>query len=150
MRMLSAAAVLLLIAAVPLFLVTTNLNIVTNSGWLYTHGFGKFEISSRNRIETSELHRVSREIKEYFNNSEERLDVQAFIGVTERDLFNEREISHMVDVKGLVKGVVFWQQTSFYTIVGVAIGGLLLLGSRRTLRVLAKGLLPGLNRLIVE
>ena len=143
MRWPSAIPVILLVVAVPLFLITTNLNIVINSGWLYTHGFEKFEVSNLNDIAPNELKVVSRDLKEYFKNSEARLDVQVVVGGVGRHLFNDKEISHMVDVKGLVKGVGFWQQTSFYTMVGVAIGGLLLVGARRTLNVLAKGLLGG-------
>ena len=143
MRFVQRVAVVILIVAVPLFLITTNLRVVINSGWLYTYGFDKYDIAARTGIEKPELRRISREIKGYFNSPRERLDIRAVVDGRERDLFKEREILHMQDVKGLVRGVGFWQLVSFFSIVGVAVGSLLLLGRRRALSLLAKGLLGG-------
>ena len=143
MRFVQRAAVFVLVMAVPLFLITTNLQVIINSGWLYNYGFEKYDIAASTGIENSELKRVSREIKTYFNSSQERLDVRAMVNGRERVLFNEREVQHMVDVKGLVRGVGFWQRVTFFYIVGMAVAGLLLLGRRRILGLLAKGLLGG-------
>ena len=143
MRFAQRAAVVIVVLAVPLFLITTNLRLVINSGWLYTYGFDKYDIAARTGIEEPELRRISHEIKAYFNSSEERLDIRAVVDGRERDLFKEREILHMVDVKGLVRGVGFWQLVSFFSIVGVAVGSLLLLGRQRALSLLTNGLLGG-------
>jgi integral membrane protein (TIGR01906 family) len=136
-------AVILLVMAVPLFLITTNVSIVINSGWLYNFGFERYDIEESTGIEKPELMRVAREIKHYFNSSDERLSVRAEVFGTERELFNEREVEHMVDVKGLVRGVSFWQQTSFYTMVGIAVAGLVFAGRGRTLQLLGRGLFRG-------
>ena len=61
----------------------------------------------------------------------------------DRDLFNEREVLHMIDVKGLIRGVSFWQQTSFYTMVGLAVVGLAVTGRGRTLQLFSRGLFRG-------
>ena len=134
---------IVLVMAVPLFLITTNLSIVINSGWLYNFGFERYDIEESTGIEKPELMRVAREIKLYFNSSEEPLDVRATVFGTERDLFNEREVLHMVDVKGLVRGVYFWQRTSFYIMAGLAVAGLVLMGRGQTLQLLGRGLFRG-------
>jgi integral membrane protein (TIGR01906 family) len=129
--------------AVPLFLITTNLNIVINSGWLYNFGFERYDLEENTGIEKPELMRVAREIKHYFNSSDERLSVRAEVFGVDRDLFNEREVLHMIDVKGLIRGVSFWQQTSFYTMVGLAVVGLAVTGRGRTLQLFSRGLFRG-------
>ena len=50
----SRLAVVVLIMAVPLFLITTNLNIVINSGWLYNFGFERYSIEESTGIENVE------------------------------------------------------------------------------------------------
>ena len=126
-----------------MFLVTTNLRIVINSGWLYTSGFERWNVSEANGIEPEELDRIAREFKAYFNNDVERLQVVATVQGQERPLFNEREIAHMVDVKGMVQGLRLWQIGSFFLMVGIAVGGLFLAGRPRILPVLARGLFGG-------
>ena len=143
MRWVRGAALVLLIVAVPLFLVTTNLRVVIGSGWLYSFGFERHGVAARTGMEKAELMRVSREIKGYFSSAEEPLSVRAVVDGRERELFIQREVRHMADVKGLVRGLAFWQKVSFFTMVGVAVGGLFLWGRLRALHLLARGLLRG-------
>ncbi len=142
-RYLPPIAIAVLVMAVPLFLVTTNLRIIINSGWLYSSGFDRHNVVQRTGIEKPELMRISREIKSYFNSSEEPLDVTAVIAGREQPLFNQREVQHMADVKGLVRGLGFWQQASFYYMVGFFVAGMLLWGRRGMIGRLARGLLGG-------
>lgn len=142
-RLAGRVGIILLAIAVPLFLITTNLRIIINSGWLYSYGFNKYDIPAYTGIEQPELMRVAREIKGYFNNSEEFLDVNAVIYGVQAPLFNQREIAHMKDVKGLVKGLAFWQRVTFLYMVGLAVAGLLALGRRRVIPILATGLFWG-------
>ncbi len=135
---------LLLVAAVPLFLVTTNLRIVIFSGWLYTSGFERYDVAERSGIEAPELTRVANEVKGYFKaGSDEPLSVRATVYGEERPLFNQREVDHMADVKGLVRGLAFWQRVTFLYIAGFAALGLTLWGLRGMARRLATGLLWG-------
>ena len=127
----------------PLFLVTTNVNIIINSGWLYNYGFSTYDIANRTGIENEELPNVARDIKRYFNSSEEPLQVAARVGGVRRDLFTEREVLHMADVKGLVRGVYLWQKVSFAVMAGMAIGLLAIVGRRRALSALGRGLMWG-------
>lgn len=137
---LLAAAVL----AVPLFLITTNLRIIINSGWLYSYGFERYERAAVTGIEPGELTKVAEQIKAYFNDaSAAPLDVRIRLYGEETALFNEREIVHMQDVKGLVRGLGFWQQVTFWYLAGFAVFMALLWERGTALRRIAKGLFWG-------
>ena len=90
---------------IPLFLVSTNVRLIVNWPSLYSNGFDKYDIPSRTGIERSELISAGEQIRDYFNNDDEFIDVRIFVGGILRSLFNNREILHMKDVKGLVQGV---------------------------------------------
>ena len=101
---LRLAAVGLFVAVIPLFLISTNVRLVVNWPSLYSTGFDKYDIPSRTGIERSELISAGHQIRDYFNNDDELIDVRIFVGGILRSLFNNREILHMKDVKGLRTG----------------------------------------------
>ena len=136
-------AVLVIAVAMPLFLIAANVRIVTESGWFYTYAFDRYEVSERTGIEPRELRRVADEIKAYFRSGEERLDVRATVYGDERDLFSEREILHMIDVKRLMRGVSLIERVSFYTMAGLALALLALVGRRAALLAVGRGLVYG-------
>ncbi|MCH8283030.1 MAG: TIGR01906 family membrane protein [Chloroflexi bacterium] len=142
-RYVAVVAVAVLMLAVPLFLITTNLRIVINSGWLYSSGFDRHDVVLLTGIEKPELMRIAREIKHYFNSSEEPLDVTAVVAGREQPLFKQREVLHMADVKGLVQGLGLWQQVSFYYMAGFFVVGLALWGRRSMIGRLTQGLMWG-------
>ncbi len=134
---------LFFLMAIPLFLVTTNLLIVIHSGWLYTFGFTRHDVARNAGIEIDELRRVSDEIKAYFGSEQGPLHVTAVVDGVSRPLFNNRETVHMEDVKGLVRGLSFWQRVSLFYIIGAACAGILLLQRDRRLELLARGVFLG-------
>ena len=136
-------AVLVIAVAMPLFLIAANVRIVTESGWFYTYAFDRYDVSERTGIEPRELRRVADEIKAYFRSGEERLDVRATVYGDERDLFSEREILHMIDVKRLMRGVGLIERVSFYTMAGLALALLALVGRRAALLTVGRGLVYG-------
>ena len=89
----------------PLFLITSSVTWAFNSPGLYNDGFEKYSISRISGISDSELRQVGADIRSYINSGDDPLDVRTSILGTERDLFNDREVSHMKDVKQLVRGV---------------------------------------------
>ena len=97
--------VVLFIIAIPLLLVTVSVTWAVNDLRLYRHGFDKYHISGVTGIEEDGLMAVARQIKGYFNSTREPLEIRAEIFGEERELFNEREVLHMRDVKRLIWGV---------------------------------------------
>ena len=115
-------ATLAFILAIPTFLVTTNVRLAFSSVQLYTYGFERYNVTRTTGLNTAQLVSVAKEIRDYFNSSEEFLDVRVLLGGEERPLFNQNEILHMRDVKGLVRGVYRVQQiTGIYMVVYMAV-----------------------------
>ena len=127
MKALRLIAVALFVAAVPVFLVTSNVRWVINAPLLYRYGFDKYDIPARTGIDRPELLSAARQIRDYFNDGEEYLTVSVvWRGVRVQNLYNSREVVHMKDVKGLVKGVYRIQEASgaylaIFALVGLAL-----------------------------
>jgi integral membrane protein (TIGR01906 family) len=127
---------------VPTFLVTLNLRLAINSAWLYEYGFERYDAEGRTGLPREELLKAGAQVREYFNNSEQELHILVNVGGLQQELYNQREIAHMRDVKGLVQGVYLWQWLSLGFLLGAtAIGFLLWRG--RFWPTLAQGLLWG-------
>ena len=127
MKNLRLLAVALAVMSVPVLLITTNVRWVINAPVLYSYGFDKYDIPAYTGLERTELLSAGRQIRDYFNNDEEFLSVRVVLrGVQVNNLFNDREVLHMKDVKGLVRGVYVLQEIAFLYLVAFAVGGFLL------------------------
>lgn len=119
--------------ALPLLLIGANLDMLTNSGWLYSYNWWRNGIPETTGIERPELNRAATQIKAYFATaqSEELLDVRVKAGQREQSLYNDREVLHMRDVKTLVRG--FWSaaEWSGAAMVIMVVAGLFVVGRRR-------------------
>ncbi len=124
MHILRRVAVGLFIAAIPVFLIATSVRWVINAPILYSYGFDRYDIPSRTGIERPELISAGRQIRDYFSNGEEYLVVSAVrYGLEVPSLYNSREVLHMKDVKGLVRGVYRAQEvTGVYLLAFAALG----------------------------
>jgi integral membrane protein (TIGR01906 family) len=91
---LRKAASILFIICVPVLLVTTNVRLAANQQRLYEYGFDKFDVGAEVGLTDAELRDFAGQLIRYFNSDEEFLDTT---------LFNQREISHLKDVKGLIQ-----------------------------------------------
>ena len=103
---LRVLATVLFVAAVPVFLIAGSVRVVINAPALYSYGFDRYDIPAYTGIEREDLLEVAARIRAYFNDDSEYLIVPTTVrGVQVPSLYNEREILHMWDVKGLVRGV---------------------------------------------
>ena len=118
------AGVLFVLCA-PIFLVTTNLRAVTDSALLYEYGFSTYDIPAATGITRQELLSVARQTRDYFSNDVERLDVAASRNGEPFPLYNEREIQHMADVKGLFRFAARMQEAAGTYVVLYLVVGLL-------------------------
>ena len=89
----------------PVFLILFNVSYVTNSEWLYDYGWWRNDIANRTGLPVEELNRGAEQIKEYFGNDADFLDLRVNFGGSVVSLYKEREILHMVDVKALMQSV---------------------------------------------
>lgn len=124
MHILRKIAVVLFIAVIPVFLIASNVRWVINFPGLYSYGFDKYNISEYTGIRRDDLLDAGAQFRDYFNNDAEYLYIRTFVrNVLTESLYNEREIIHMKDVKGLVQGVYRVQEiTGLYMLAFAAVG----------------------------
>ena len=140
-KLLPLAAAALFVAAVPLFLIATNVRWVINAPLLYSYGFDRHDSVGRTGIEREELLSAGRQIRDYFNNDDEFITVSVIVGYSRvGSLFRTREVLHMRDVKALVRGVYRVQELSAAYIAAFITVGLI---------VRRREFLPDLARLLV-
>lgn len=103
MKIVHAIAAVIFVLCLPLLLVSTNLRFIINSAGFYAREFDRYHISQDTGLPREELGKVARGMIAYFNNRDEfiHLTVQGPQGPFE--LFKEKEIEHLKDVKGLVR-----------------------------------------------
>ena len=135
-------AIVLFILAIPTFLVTSNVRLAFDSLRLYRYGFEQYNVVRTTGLDMGQLMLVARDVRDYFNSSQELLDTRVSIGGEERALFNEGEILHMRDVKGMVQGVHRLQEATGAYIVAYLV--VVLLATRgRSARALTGRVLVG-------
>ena len=114
---------ILSVLPIALFFIANSVSWAVNDLDLYQRGFDKHGISEVTGIQREELVSVGRQIRSYFNSSEEPLEVRARVFGQERELFSQREVLHMQDVKGLVREVYLVELASAgYLLLFVAVG----------------------------
>ena len=113
----------LFIVAVPLFLITGSVTWAFNSPGLYNDGFEKYSISRISGITDSDLRQVGADLRSYINSGDEPLQVRTRIFGEEQDLFNDREVAHMKDVKRLVWGVYVLALVSAVYMAAMVVAG---------------------------
>ena len=94
LRVSMLAASFLFIICIPFLLITSNLRWAVNDLRLYQYGFDKYHISQETGFSNEELIGISKGLITYFNTGEVNNSL---------DIFNEREMAHLRDVRGLIQ-----------------------------------------------
>ena len=102
MKILGIAAKWLFILCLPLLLLTASLGWAVNSLWLYKYGFEKYNVGQTTSLADSELEKAATGLISYFNSDEEFISLTVIKDGKSFELFNQREILHLKDVKGLI------------------------------------------------
>jgi integral membrane protein (TIGR01906 family) len=142
---LKPVAVALFVVLVPVFLITANVRLVINLPALYSYGYDRYEgeITRYMDIERDDYIDGGRQIRDYFNNDAERLDVRVVVGGILRSIYSEREVLHMSDVKNLVRGVYRLGEASALYLLVFALAGMFFEPWRQSLRHTARRLAMG-------
>ena len=142
MKAFTVIAKWLFVLCLPVLLLTASVGWAVNSLWLYEHGFAKYHISQTTGLSDSELGKAARGLISYFNSGQDLINITVEKDGKPFTLFNEREVTHLKDVKDL-----FWldYKVLFGTLVYVlAYGGVSLFWRRRRYwRQLALGVAIG-------
>ena len=103
MKIFIIAAKWLFIICLPVMLLTASIGFAVNSQWLYEYGFDKYNISQKTGLADSELEKAASGLISYFNSNEETVDLTVIKDGEPFTLFNQKEIAHLKDVKGLIR-----------------------------------------------
>lgn len=93
---------IIFVLTVPLFLIATNVNLVTRDLGFYESEFARYRIAESTGLNGGQLREVARAFIAYFDGPPDGLDIQVDLAGARRSLFNDREIAHMVDVHHLM------------------------------------------------
>ena len=119
---LQALFLFLIVLAIPVLLISSNLRWVIDNEALYRFEFDRHDISEETSIPKEDLARVAAGLVRYFNNgSQDPAGITATVDGEQRPLFNQREVIHLRDVRGLVGLDHRVQEGSLaFVLVGVA------------------------------
>ena len=113
----------LFVLAVPLFLVAASVSWAVNDSGLYQRGFAKYDISLYTGISDSDLRQAGADLRHYFNSDDEPLVLRSRVFGVEKEVFNQREVQHMGDVKRLVRGVYTVAVASGTYLLAIVVAG---------------------------
>jgi len=94
---------------VPVIL-SISFEIITFSDWIYTYNWSRNNISNNTGLSITELNHSSNSIKDYFKNDLEKLEIIITQNNNNYNLFKDREIDHMVDVKSIIQSTLLFEK----------------------------------------
>jgi len=112
MPVLRNLAAAIFILAVPVAILTTNVRFLANEPRVYRYAIDQFGAVAETGIERGQLLRSSAELRDYFNNGQERVAIRVERGTRQELLFNPRETDHLKDVKSRFRLVSRLQEFS--------------------------------------
>ena len=142
MRALGIVGKVLFMVCLSILLVTATIAFEFNSPWLYKNGFQKYNVSQTTGLAEAELDKAATGLISYFNSDEEYISLTVIKDGRPFELFNQREVAHLKDVKGLIRlNYRLLLGTAIY--VGAYAGICLWWRRRRYWRRLAWGMVGG-------
>ncbi|MBA7469459.1 hypothetical protein ES707_04730 [subsurface metagenome] len=141
MKGLTIAAKWLFILCLPILLLTASIGWGVNSSWLYKYGFEKYNVSQTTGLAQPELEKASTGLISYFNSGDEHISLTVMKDGKPFELFNQREVAHLRDVKGLIR-LDYWVLLGTLIYV-LSYAGVSLFWRRRYWRRLAWGVISG-------
>ena len=136
MRYLSNLSTVVFVLAIPVLLVTGNIRYLLGDVSFYERGLRKYDAVETTGISLEELDRASAEIVRYFEDDAKTLRVIVVQDGEEVSLFNQRETTHMEDVKRLVRFMFRLNEVALGFII-IYIAAVVLWSRERSLRRLA-------------
>jgi len=97
------AAKWIFMLCLPILLLTASIGWAVNSQWLYEYGFEKYNVSQTTGIAEVELEKAAAGLISYFNWDDQHISLTVIKDGEPFELFNQREVAHLSDVKGLIR-----------------------------------------------
>ena len=93
----------LFVPIIPLLIISGVIAFAFNFQPLYEYGFHRYDVGKTTGLADSELSKAASGLIAYFNSNDEFINITVQKNGEPFQLFNEREILHLRDVKGLIK-----------------------------------------------
>lgn len=97
--MLLLAARIFWTIAIPVFIISSTVNIITTSMDLYRYDFAKYGISNVTRISNAQLEDAAKMMIKYFNGQSDTPQVTVTKNGKPSPLYNNKELIHLEDVR---------------------------------------------------
>jgi len=139
--MFSVIQKILFNVALFLAILLSNALIIINTDSFYEFEFNKNNTSLKTGINHSDLFIVVDNIQDFFNEkSNEKIQMTTYINGIEKNLFNSKEIRHMIDVKNLILNIRFFNYLLWTTVIVILLIKISLSKDKilNTFRVIAK------------
>ncbi|MFC1899706.1 TIGR01906 family membrane protein [Chloroflexota bacterium] len=101
MKIVNISTRWIFILCLPVLLFTIGISSAVNFKWLYTYGFDKYDVSQATGLSQSELEKAAGGLIDYFNSAYSDINLTVKKDGETFELFNQREIIHLRDVKDL-------------------------------------------------
>ncbi|MEO8539679.1 MAG: TIGR01906 family membrane protein [bacterium] len=144
MKTFARIATVFYIIAVPVFLVTANVRFVAGDSAFYKSGFRRHDAVDVTQVSLPQLDAAADDLVRYFEDDRSVLRIPVTINDQQVSLFNEKETSHMRDVKTLIRLVFRLNEISLAVIIAY-VGAVVLWSRERSLRDLARYSLMGVG-----
>jgi len=102
LKILEITAKWIFMLCLPILLLTASIGWAANSLWLYKYGFHKYNASQTTSLADTELEKAAAGLISYFNSDEDDISLTVVKDGKPFELFNQREVVHLRDVKGLI------------------------------------------------
>ncbi len=103
MKALRSTILLLLILSLPLLFTSATIRWMASNAQLYEYGFSKYEISKVTGIDNADLNKVAQKMSDYLSLSTNSPQVTVQKAGKSFDIYNQREIDHLKDVRELMQ-----------------------------------------------
>jgi integral membrane protein (TIGR01906 family) len=137
--LLRGLALVILAASIPALIVSGTVNAYAGSAGLYQYGFAKYRISQATGISNGQLDEVAQGMAGFLDGKKPSLQMTVRVNGTDRLLYNEKELVHMDDVRGIITIFNVLQIVAILSLLAAGAFVFAALGVRRLLRGILAG-----------
>lgn len=138
-------ALVILAASIPVLIVSGTVNVYARSTELYQYGFAKYRISQATGISNAQLDEVAQSMADFLDGKQRSPQVTVRVNGTDRLLYNEKELVHMDDVRGIISTFKILQTVAMLSLLAAGAFVFAALGVRRLLRGILAGAIAALS-----
>jgi integral membrane protein (TIGR01906 family) len=136
---LGGLALVILAVSIPVLIISGTVNVYARSADLYRFGFDRYGISRATGISNVQLDEAAQGMADFLNGKQTSPQVTVRVNGIDRLLYNQKELVHMDDVRGIIS--IFKTLQTVAILSFIAAGALVFgaMGTRRLLRGIQAG-----------